>query len=60
MKEAADFHDNKRLFYSTVMNDNPIDCIISKVTVVQISPRVRFSLTSRFLSTSIIFGKDAF
>ncbi|KAG6780838.1 hypothetical protein POTOM_013717 [Populus tomentosa] len=40
MKEAADFHDNKRLFYSTVMNDNPIDCIISKVTVVQISPRL--------------------
>uniref|UniRef100_A0A6N2KBW1 DNA (cytosine-5-)-methyltransferase n=1 Tax=Salix viminalis TaxID=40686 RepID=A0A6N2KBW1_SALVM len=40
MKDAADFHDNKRLFYSTVMNDNPIDCIISKVTVVQISPRV--------------------
>lgn len=46
MKEAADFHDNKRLFYSTVMNDNPIDCIISKVTVVQISPRVHLKFHS--------------
>lgn len=46
MKEAADFHDNKRLFYSTVMNDNPIDCIISKVTVVQISPRLELKFHS--------------
>ncbi|KAG8634063.1 DNA (cytosine-5)-methyltransferase CMT2 isoform X2 [Manihot esculenta] len=40
IKEEASFHDKKRLFYSTVMNDNPIDCIISKVSVVQISPMI--------------------
>ncbi|XP_011028082.1 PREDICTED: DNA (cytosine-5)-methyltransferase CMT2 isoform X3 [Populus euphratica] len=50
MKEAADFHDNKRLFYSTVMNDNPIDCIISTVTVVQISPRVDLKFHSTLAS----------
>ncbi|KAJ4912647.1 DNA (cytosine-5)-methyltransferase CMT2 [Raphanus sativus] len=38
LKEAAD-HETRRLFYSTVMNDNPIDCLISKVTVLQVSPR---------------------
>ncbi|ESQ55474.1 hypothetical protein EUTSA_v10024250mg [Eutrema salsugineum] len=39
MKQQATYHDKRRLFYSTVMNDNPIDCIISKVTVLQVSPR---------------------
>ncbi|KAL3497951.1 hypothetical protein ACH5RR_040683 [Cinchona calisaya] len=40
MKEAAAFHDKKRLFYSTVMNDNLLDCIISKVYIVEIPPAV--------------------
>ncbi|XP_047326948.1 DNA (cytosine-5)-methyltransferase CMT2-like isoform X2 [Impatiens glandulifera] len=35
MKQQASFHNKKRLFSSTVMNDNPLDCIISKVNVVQ-------------------------
>lgn len=48
MKEAADFHDRKRLFYSTVMNDNPIDCIISKVIVAQIPPKVSSNLDFSF------------
>ncbi|KAK3037663.1 hypothetical protein RJ639_030440 [Escallonia herrerae] len=38
MKNAAAFHDKKRLFFSTLMNDNPLDCIVSKVNVVEISP----------------------
>ncbi|KAK8639939.1 hypothetical protein V6N13_138305 [Hibiscus sabdariffa] len=40
MKQEAAFHDERRLFYSTVMNDNPIDCIISKVSVTQMSPKL--------------------
>ncbi|MBA0853443.1 hypothetical protein Goshw_017633 [Gossypium schwendimanii] len=40
MKQEAAFHDERRVFYSTVMNDNPIDCIISKVSVTQISPKL--------------------
>ncbi|XP_057997025.1 DNA (cytosine-5)-methyltransferase CMT2 isoform X3 [Hevea brasiliensis] len=40
IKDEAAFHDKKRLFYSSVMNDNPIDCIISKVSVVQIPPMI--------------------
>ncbi|KAJ4824620.1 hypothetical protein Tsubulata_024054 [Turnera subulata] len=46
IKVKADFHDKKRLFYSTVMNDNPLDCIISKVTVTQISPTKSLSSPS--------------
>ncbi|KAJ6795753.1 putative DNA (cytosine-5)-methyltransferase 1 isoform X1 [Iris pallida] len=38
MKEQADCHDKKRLFYSDLANDNLLDCIISKVRVVQIPP----------------------
>ncbi|KAK1578662.1 hypothetical protein Q3G72_032109 [Acer saccharum] len=40
MKEAAEFHDSRRLFYSTVMNDNPVDCIVSKVSITQIPPKI--------------------
>ncbi|KAL0873818.1 hypothetical protein Bca101_023523 [Brassica carinata] len=39
MQKQATDHEKRRLFYSTVMNDNPIDCLISKVTVLQVSPR---------------------
>ncbi|XP_010518848.1 PREDICTED: DNA (cytosine-5)-methyltransferase CMT2 isoform X2 [Tarenaya hassleriana] len=39
MKQQAAAHDERRLFYSTVMNDNPIDCIISNVSISQVSPR---------------------
>ncbi|KAJ0239251.1 hypothetical protein HA466_0229320 [Hirschfeldia incana] len=39
MQNQATDHETRRLFYSTVMNDNPIDCLISKVTVLQVSPR---------------------
>nr|GFC53661.1 DNA (cytosine-5)-methyltransferase CMT2-like [Tanacetum cinerariifolium] len=31
LKQAAALHDKKRLFYSTLMNDNLLDCIISKL-----------------------------
>ncbi|KAD3641993.1 hypothetical protein E3N88_31217 [Mikania micrantha] len=31
-------HDKKRMFYSTLMNDNALDFIISKVKVVQTQP----------------------
>ncbi|KAL9177383.1 hypothetical protein ABFS82_01G055000 [Erythranthe guttata] len=38
LKDAASSHDKRRLFYSTLMNDNLLDCIISKVNVVRIPP----------------------
>ncbi|KAL0312384.1 UNVERIFIED_CONTAM: DNA (cytosine-5)-methyltransferase CMT2 [Sesamum radiatum] len=38
LKDAASVHDKRRLFYSTLMNDNPLDCIISKVNVVKVPP----------------------
>ncbi|KAE8727433.1 DNA (cytosine-5)-methyltransferase CMT2 [Hibiscus syriacus] len=50
MKQETAFHDERRLFYSTVMNDNPIDCIISKVSVTQISPKL--GLKSNYLPQS--------
>ncbi|XP_052210528.1 DNA (cytosine-5)-methyltransferase CMT2-like isoform X2 [Diospyros lotus] len=44
MKTEAAFHEKKRLFYSTLMNDNLLDCIISKVSVVQMAPTVGLQL----------------
>lgn len=40
IKDDGMSHDKKRLFYSTLMNDNLLDCIVSKVKVVQIKPNV--------------------
>ena len=44
MKEEAASHDKKRIFCSTIMNDNSLDCIISKVNVLELTPRVCFKL----------------
>ncbi|CAH9132941.1 unnamed protein product [Cuscuta epithymum] len=44
MKDAATVHDKRRLFYSTLMNDNLLDCIISKVNVTEISPGLDFQV----------------
>ncbi|KAK4490834.1 hypothetical protein RD792_001549 [Penstemon davidsonii] len=40
LKDAASLHDERRLFYSSFMNDNFLDCIISKVTIVKVSPEL--------------------
>ncbi|XP_038877156.1 DNA (cytosine-5)-methyltransferase CMT2-like [Benincasa hispida] len=40
IQEEGAFHDPRRLFYSTVMNDNPLDCIVSKVNIKRVKPRV--------------------
>ncbi|KAI5657423.1 hypothetical protein M9H77_26216 [Catharanthus roseus] len=44
IQDEASSHDKKRLFYSTLMNDNLLDCIVSKVQVVQITPSVRLKV----------------
>ncbi|KAL6348454.1 hypothetical protein AAG906_007386 [Vitis piasezkii] len=46
MKEEAASHDKKRIFCSTIMNDNSLDCIISKVNVLELTPRVSLKLDS--------------
>ncbi|GFP94292.1 DNA (cytosine-5)-methyltransferase cmt2 [Phtheirospermum japonicum] len=39
-------HDKKRIFYSTLMNDNLLECIVSKVKVVQIPSSVNLKAKS--------------
>ncbi|KAK4433200.1 DNA (cytosine-5)-methyltransferase CMT2 [Sesamum alatum] len=46
IKDDGRSHDKKRLFYSTLMNDNLLDCIVSKVKVVQIAPNVNLKENS--------------
>ncbi|RLN28488.1 DNA (cytosine-5)-methyltransferase 3-like isoform X1 [Panicum miliaceum] len=40
MEDQAQSHDPRRLFYSDLEDDNLLDCIVSKVTIVQVSPSV--------------------
>ncbi|KAJ4952365.1 hypothetical protein NE237_029197 [Protea cynaroides] len=47
MKDQAEFHDKKRLFFSDLMNDNILDCIVSKVKIIQIAPNV--GLKSKYI-----------
>ncbi|GAB4858193.1 hypothetical protein Ancab_009590 [Ancistrocladus abbreviatus] len=41
MNKEAFAHDKRRLFVSDLMNDNPLDCIVSKVKVMHIQPSVK-------------------
>ncbi|XP_024995332.1 DNA (cytosine-5)-methyltransferase CMT2-like [Cynara cardunculus var. scolymus] len=42
IQDEAASHHKKRLFYSTLRNDNALDCIVSKVKVLKIVPGVDF------------------
>ncbi|CAA0820434.1 DNA (cytosine-5)-methyltransferase CMT2 [Striga hermonthica] len=53
LKTTASSHDKRRLFYSTLTNDNLLDCIISKVNVVQIQPTV--SLKSKNIQSAAFY-----
>lgn len=57
VQDEGGFHDKRRVFYSSIMNDNLIDCIIGKANVTQITPRVCQILVrlllNRFLHLSV-------
>jgi len=38
MEDQAQSHDPRRLFYSDLKDDNLLDCIVSKVTIMPVSP----------------------
>lgn len=40
IKDHAHLVDQKRVFYSDMRDDNPLDCIVSKVEIVQVAPNV--------------------
>ncbi|KAM7252040.1 hypothetical protein ACFE04_023923 [Oxalis oulophora] len=44
-KEVAS-HDKKRVFCSEVMNDNLLDCIVSKLNIIQLAPNVNLKSKS--------------
>ncbi|XP_071727434.1 DNA (cytosine-5)-methyltransferase CMT3-like [Rutidosis leptorrhynchoides] len=46
MKDVASFHDKKRVFSSNLMNDNLLECILSKVKVIEKAPTLGFQSTS--------------
>ncbi|KAK2354541.1 putative DNA (cytosine-5)-methyltransferase CMT1 [Trifolium repens] len=46
VKDEGDYHDKRRLFYSSIMNDNLIVSIIEKANVRYIKPKVGLKLTS--------------
>ncbi|KAK7386807.1 hypothetical protein VNO78_27143 [Psophocarpus tetragonolobus] len=46
IQDEGGFHDKRRVFYSSIMNDNLIECIIAKANVTQITPRVGQKLAS--------------
>ncbi|XP_059624964.1 DNA (cytosine-5)-methyltransferase CMT2-like isoform X2 [Cornus florida] len=46
INEEAASHNKKRLFYSTLMNDNLLDCLVSTVKIVHIAPSVNLKSKS--------------
>ncbi|KEH20304.1 DNA (cytosine-5)-methyltransferase [Medicago truncatula] len=50
VQDEGDYHDKRRLFYSSIMNDNLIDSIIEKVSVRYRTPKVGLKLASNLPS----------
>ena len=50
MEDQAQSHDPRRLFYSDLKDDNLLDCIVSKVTIVQVSSSVGLHLILIYFS----------
>ncbi|XP_057541333.1 DNA (cytosine-5)-methyltransferase CMT3-like isoform X2 [Amaranthus tricolor] len=46
IEDESKSHDAKRLFLSDLMNDNPLDCIVSKVKILQVPSNVDIKLKS--------------
>jgi DNA (cytosine-5)-methyltransferase 1 len=55
VKDEGDYHDKRRLFYSSIMNDNLIDSIIEKANVRYIKPKVWQTSVKIFLSICLKF-----
>ncbi|KAJ1403873.1 S-adenosyl-L-methionine-dependent methyltransferase [Sesbania bispinosa] len=47
IKDHGDLVDKKRVFISDVKDDNPLDCIVSKVKIAQITPNVGLDTKKR-------------
>ncbi|XP_027362707.1 DNA (cytosine-5)-methyltransferase CMT3 [Abrus precatorius] len=47
IKDHSDLIDQKRVFISDVRDQNPLDCIVSKIKIVQISPDVDLTMKKR-------------
>ncbi|XP_042480640.1 putative DNA (cytosine-5)-methyltransferase CMT1 isoform X2 [Macadamia integrifolia] len=47
INDQAGLIDNKRVFHSELTDDNPLDCIVSKIRIVQVAPDVTFGETKR-------------
>ncbi|KAJ1403876.1 S-adenosyl-L-methionine-dependent methyltransferase [Sesbania bispinosa] len=47
IKDHGDLVDKKRVFISDVKDDNPLDCIVSKVKIAQITPNVGLNTKKR-------------
>jgi DNA (cytosine-5)-methyltransferase 1 len=46
IKDHGNLVDKKRIFISDVKDENPLDCLVRKVNIVQISPDVSASCSS--------------
>ncbi|GER57395.1 DNA (Cytosine-5)-methyltransferase [Striga asiatica] len=44
IKTCGDLIDNKRIFISEVKDHNPIDCLVKKLRIVQLSPEAEFNV----------------
>lgn len=52
IKSHGDLVDKKRVFLSDVKDENPLDCIVSKVNIVKLTPNVSVVLLHCFVQMS--------
>lgn len=54
IKDQASFHDKKRVFCSNLVNDNLLDCLVSKLEIAQLPPNVNLR-SSRYVASCDYF-----
>lgn len=55
MKKLGHKVDQKRVFFSEIQDDNPLDCLIEKLNIAKISLNVCFFLVISLVPSSHIF-----
>ncbi|PSS21115.1 DNA (cytosine-5)-methyltransferase [Actinidia chinensis var. chinensis] len=58
IKEQSHLIDKRRVFYSDTTNDNPLDCIVSKVKIVQLSTKLDLVEKEKKLSYADLYYDD--
>ncbi|OMO97899.1 hypothetical protein COLO4_14287 [Corchorus olitorius] len=60
MKKLGDLIDGKRVFFSEVKDDNPLDCLVKKLTIAKVSLNVDLEAKEKMIPSNCDYYCDMF